>query len=66
MRRNGDSDERVESVVNPSFMELQPDLSSDRGLGLEKNAEVECIARGVPQRSKVDIVGLDGRAHQEL
>ena len=66
MRRNGDSDERVESVVNPSFMELQPDLSSDRGLGLEKNAEVECIARESLQRSKVDIVSLNGRAHQEL
>ena len=29
-------------------MELQPDLSSDHGLGVEKNAEVECIGRGVP------------------
>jgi len=48
MRRNGDSDERVESVVNPSLMELQPDLSSDRGLGEEKKREVECIGRGVP------------------
>ena len=41
-------------------MELQPDLSSDRGLGEEKNARLSASVAEFLQRSKVDIVSLDG------
>jgi hypothetical protein len=40
----------VDAVVNPAFQELQPDLRSDHGRDVEKNAE--CISRRVPSEEQ--------------
>ncbi len=66
MRRNGDSDERVESVVIPPLWSCNPISAPIVAWDWRRTLRLSASLGESLQRSKVDIVSLNGRAHQEL